>query len=145
MYSLKKEEPQISQISQIHLESLLNKERDPKTYAVIGASMEVHRTIGPGHLEAVYQESLEIEFESRNIAFVSQPKVPVYYKRHKLRSYYVPDFVVFSAVIVEIKSQSRLTEVDEAQLLNSLKCCNMKTGLLINFGEASLTWKRFVV
>ena len=61
-------------------------ERDPKTYAIIGAAMEVHRFMGPGHLEAVYQECLEIEFEERKLPFVSWPRLELYYKKKKLKS-----------------------------------------------------------
>jgi len=118
--------------------------QDERTYAIIGAAMEVHREIGPGQLEPIYQEALEIEFELRSIRNVSKPRVAVYYKGRKLKKYYVPDFLVMDEVVVEIKALSALAKSDEAQLLNSLKCCRKNVGLLINFGEASLKWKRFV-
>ena len=119
-------------------------EKDKRTHAIIGAAMEVHNVLGPGRLEPVYHESLEIEFEMRGLPFVSKPKTDIYYKGRKLKKYYVPDFIVFKEVVVEIKAQSALGKADEAQTINSLKCCKKKVGLLINFGKASLEWKRFV-
>jgi len=119
-------------------------ERDPKTYAIIGAAMEVHRFMGPGHLEAVYQECLEIEFEERKIPFLSWPRLELYYKKRKLKKEYIPDFKVFGEIIVEIKAEKSLTKTDESQIINSLKSSRFKIGLLINFGEASLRYHRFI-
>jgi len=118
--------------------------KDERTHKIIGAAMEVHRIIGPGRLEAVYQECLEIEFGERNIPFVSQPQLQIYYKEKKLKKFYVPDFIVFGDIIVEIKSENALTPSDEAQIINSLKIGRKKVGLLINFGEESLRFKRFI-
>ena len=73
----------------------VDKSRDIRTHAIIGAAMEVHRIVGPGHLEAVYQECLEIEFELRKILFISQPRLEIYYKDRKLKKFYVPDFIVY--------------------------------------------------
>ena len=119
-------------------------DQDERTYAIIGAAMEVHRELGPGRLEPVYQEALEIEFDLRGIANAAKPRVHVYYKDRQLKSYYVPDFMVMDEVVVEIKAPSTLGKHDDAQIINSLKCCRKKIGLLINFGELSLKWKRFV-
>ncbi len=124
--------------------SIVPNKKDPRTHAVIGAAMEVHRILGPGHLEAVYQEALEIEFIERQIPFVAQPKIQIHYKIHVLKKFYVPDFLVYDAVVVELKAQSALSKADQAQILNSLRCTRNKVSLLINFGEVSLTWKRFV-
>jgi GxxExxY protein len=118
-------------------------ERDNQTYAIIGAAMEVHKILGPGHLEAVYHEALEIEFELRDIPYDSKPRMRVDYKGQELKKYYQPDFVVFDRVVVELKAQSALGSIDEAQALNSLKCSLRDVALLINFGEPSLSWKRF--
>jgi GxxExxY protein len=93
-------------------------EKDPRTHKIIGAAMEVHNEMGPGHLEAVYQECLEIEFELQNISFISKPKLSLYYKKRKLKKFYVPDFIVFKEIVVEIKAQKMLTKDDEAQLIN---------------------------
>lgn len=121
-----------------------DKERDPRTHAIIGAAMEVHRVMGPGFLEAVYHECLEIEFKIRNIPYISKPRLKLYYKDNILKKYYEPDFLVYSEIIVEIKAEKCLTKSDEAQIINSLKGSKQKVGLLINFGELSLKFKRFV-
>jgi GxxExxY protein len=119
-------------------------QRDPQTHAVIGAALEVHNVLGPGYLEAVYQEALEIEFDLREIPHVVQPQIPVEYKGRQLTKYYQPDFLVFDRVVLEIKAQLALGGVEEAQIINSLRCCRKEVGLLINFGATSLEWKRFV-
>jgi GxxExxY protein len=115
---------------------------DERTRGIIGAAMEVHRLLGPGHLEGVYQEALSIEFELREIAHETQPRINLDYKGRRLKKYYQPDFVV-GEVVVEIKAQSALAKVDEAQVINALKCCEKPVGLLLNFGEASLRIRRF--
>jgi GxxExxY protein len=119
-------------------------QKDPKTHAIIGTAMEVHNIIGPKHLEAVYHECLEIEFKLRQIPFTSQPRLEIFYKNNKLKKFYIPDFIVCKEVIVEIKAEKSLTNVDEAQLINSLAISRHKVGLLLNFGEESLKYKRFV-
>jgi GxxExxY protein len=119
-------------------------QKDPRTHKIIGAAMEVHNEMGPGHLEAVYQECLEIEFELQNIPFQSKPRLSLYYKTRKLKAYYVPDLIVFGDIVVEIKAQKMLTKDDEAQIINSLKSSHHEIGLLINFGEPSLKFKRFI-
>jgi GxxExxY protein len=119
-------------------------EKDPRTHKIIGAAMEVHSIIGPGHLEAVYHECLEIEFENRKITFVSKPQLAIYYKERKLKKYYIPDFILFTEIVLEIKAEKCFTKEDEAQIINSLKISSHKIGLLINFGEKSLCFKRFI-
>lgn len=119
-------------------------EKDERTHKIIGAAIEVHKIIGPGYLEAVYQECLEIEFKEREFPFIAQPQLQIYYKGKKLKKFYIPDFVVFGEIILEIKAEKALNEVDEAQIINSLKISRHKIGLLINFGEKSLRFKRFV-
>jgi GxxExxY protein len=119
-------------------------DRDPQTYAIIGAAIEVHKILGPGHLEAVYQEALEIELDLRKVPYQSQPRIELEYKGRKLKKYYQPDLLIYEPVVVEIKAQSALGSIDESQILNSLKYCRREVGLLINFGEPSLQWKRYV-
>ena len=119
-------------------------QKDPRTHAILGAAMEVHRILGPGYLEAVYHESLAIEFGLQKIPFTSEPRIRLYYKNQMLEKYYVPDFLVYDGVILELKAQSSLGVVDEAQAINSLRCTRKCTGLLVNFGESSLAWKRFI-
>jgi GxxExxY protein len=116
---------------------------DPRTYAILGAAMEVHGTLGPGFLEAVYQEALAVEFESREIPFRREVELPVFYKGTQLRTTYRADFICFESVIVELKSIAKMSAIEEAQILNYLKATGYEVGLLANFGEPRLTYKRF--
>ena len=118
--------------------------RDKKTYAIIGAAIEVHKELGCGFLEAVYQEALEKEFGMQKIPFKSQPAVEILYKGKPLAKMYQPDFVCFDEIIVEIKAISGLTGNEEAQLINYLKATGLEIGLLINFGARSLEYKRLI-
>ena len=118
--------------------------RDERTFNIIGAAMEVHKELGCGFLEAVYQEALEREFIDRRIPFKSQPEVQISYKGNPLRKTYQPDFICYDEVIVEIKAISNLTGLEEAQIINYLKATDLKVGLLLNFGSKSLEHKRFV-
>jgi GxxExxY protein len=118
--------------------------RDPQTYAIIGAAMEVHRQLGHGFLEAVYQEALAIEFANRKIPFQREVPLPVFYKGVRLQCSYRADFLCFDEVIVESKAIGQLTGVDEAQTINELKATQLNRALLINFGALSLEYKRLV-
>lgn len=116
-----------------------------EVYQIVGAAIEVHKELGPGFLEAVYQEALGIEMAASGIPFGSQVSLPVHYKSKVLEKQYVADFVCFGCVIVELKAADRLSGKDEAQLLNYLKAARIKAGVLINFGSSGkLEWKRFV-
>ncbi len=118
-------------------------ENDPRTYAVIGAAMEVHRLLGCGFFEPVYQEALAIEFTRREIPFQREIKFPVFYKEVRLESAYKPDFICFDGVVVELKALARVGGTEEAQVINYLKTCGHEIGLLLNFGTLSLEYRRF--
>lgn len=107
---------------------------DPEGYALIGACMEVYRELGNGYLEDAYQESLELELIDRDIAFVSQPKLPIFYKGRLLRKHYEADLLVFDRIIVELKAAKTLAPEHEGQLLHYLKSTGRKVGYLVNFG-----------
>jgi GxxExxY protein len=114
-------------------------------YAVIGAAMEVHSQLGPGFLEAVYQESLEMELSSRRIPFEAQKTLTIVYKGRPLKKEYVADVICYGQIIVELKAMDRLTGKEESQILNYLKATGFKVGLLINFGShGKLEWQKFV-
>ena len=115
-----------------------------ETYAIIGAAMEVHKHLGCGFLEAVYQEAFEIELNEQSIPYFHEQPVNISYKGHKLSKQYFPDFICYGSVIVEFKALSQLTNDHEAQVLNYLKATGKKVGLLINFGERSLKHKRLI-
>jgi len=117
---------------------------DPRTYAILGAAMEVHKTLGPGFLEAVYQEALAIELEGRGITCRREVELPLTCKGRLLKTAYRADFICFERVILELKAISKLSAIEEAQILNYLKATGFEVGLLLNFGEPRLTYKRFV-
>ncbi len=113
------------------------------TYKVIGAAMEVHKNLGAGFLESVYEEALAYEFELQNILYERQKNITVYYKNKKVKQF-ISDFMVDEKVVVEIKAIKNITDVERAQLINYLKATGLKVGMLFNFGADSLEYKRFV-
>ena len=116
-----------------------------ESYNIIGAAIEVHRVLGCGFYEAVYQEAFEPELTSRGIPFQSQKPIEVFYKDQKLQKEYIPDLICFGKVIVELKALDSLTSLEESQILNYLKATGHQLGLLVNFGSRTkLEWKRFV-
>ncbi|MBU0639006.1 MAG: GxxExxY protein [Planctomycetes bacterium] len=123
----------------------MSDKQDPRTYAIIGAALGVHRQLGSGFLEAVYQEALGIEFQSRGITHCREVQLPVLYKGQRLTCDYRADFVCSDSVIVELKAVNELSGAHEAQVINYLKATGLEVGLLINFGAASLQYKRFVL
>ncbi len=118
--------------------------RDPQTYAVIGAAMEVHRQLGHGFLEGVYQEALAVELKERSIPFGREVDLPIHYKGQVLACGYRADFICFDEVVVELKSIRELTEREQAQVIHYLKATGFSRGLLMNFGSPRLENKRFV-
>ena len=117
--------------------------RDERTYAVIGAAMEVHKHLGCGFLEAVYQEALALEMSGRNIPFAREKRLPIFYKGQQLTTVYKADFICYESIIVELKALDKLRGVESAQILNYLKATGSPLGLLFNFGSKSLEYKRF--
>jgi GxxExxY protein len=115
-----------------------------EAYKIVGACMEVHRTLGEGFLESVYQEALERELQMQAILYVREQRLQITYKGFTLDKYYIADFVCFNSVIVELKALPSLTTQHEAQMLNYLKATNLQLGLLVNFGTKSLEYKRII-
>ena len=115
------------------------------TYAIIGSAMEVHKTLGCGFLEYVYEEALCYELSKRGIGFERQKEMDIYYKDFLIPRKYRVDLLVEGKVIVDNKATSGLTENDEAQLLNYLKGTKNRVGLLLNFGRSSLEYKRVIL
>jgi GxxExxY protein len=114
------------------------------SYTVIGAAMEVHRILGAGFLESVYEEALAHEFDQRGILYQGQAELIVRYKEIIVGKFYA-DFLVDEKIVVELKAIKRLTEIDEAQLLNYLKGTGYRVGLLLNFGTSSLEHRRRIL
>ena len=127
------------------LSSSSRPERDPQTYAILGAAIEVHRELGPGFLERVYQDALSIELLARSIPFVRELDLPVTYKGEQLSCAYKADFLCYDEIVVEIKALALLTTREQSQLLNYLKATNLRRGLLINFGARLIETKRMVL
>lgn len=111
---------------------------DPLTHQVIGAAIEVHRHLGPGLLESVYEECLAHEMTILGLVSVRQRRIPVIYKGMKMSASYRPDIIVDDQLIVEVKACEKVIEVHEAQLLTYLKVTGIHTGLLLNFNTATL-------
>jgi GxxExxY protein len=115
------------------------------THAIIGACMEVHRLLGTGLNEVVYQDALAEELTLRGLAFAREVRFDVQYKGKVLPHYYFADFVVEGEVIVEVKAIETLAAAHERQTLNYLAISKLRVGLLVNFGERSLKWKRLIL
>lgn len=114
------------------------------TRQILGAAFEVHTRLGMGFLESVYEESLAIEFRLRKLSHERQKRIDVFYKGIRAKEF-ICDFVVADEVIIEIKAVAKLTKIEEAQLLNYLRATGIRVGMLINFGQKSLEYKRFIV
>ena len=113
-------------------------------YRIIGICMEVHRELGKGHDEVVYRDALEYEFGVSKIPWTREKHYPIQYKTIVLPHKYRADFIVFDKILLEAKAIETLTDAHVKQVLNYLACSKLKLGLLVNFGEDSLTSKRVV-
>ena len=113
-----------------------------ETYQIIGAAMEVHKTIGCGFTEPLYQEAFEQELRLREIPFQREKIFRVTYKGKELKKEFRPDFVCYDKIIVELKAVDDFADEHFAQVYNYLKATGMQVGLLINFGKKSLDYKR---
>jgi GxxExxY protein len=113
------------------------------SFAVIGAAMEVHRILGPGFLEIVYQSALAHELKLRGIRVEQELHLPISYKGVPV-GYYIADFVVEDKIILELKAIRQLTREHKAQAINYLAATRLELALLLNFGEPSLVYERVV-
>ena len=121
----------------------MNATRVPETYAVLGAAMEVHRELGHGFLEVVYQTALALELVELGILYKAEVALPIRYKGRLLTCSYRADFICFESVLVETKAIAQLTGADRAQVINALKATGSTRGLLLNFGAPRLEYERF--
>lgn len=116
-----------------------------ESYKIIGICMEVHKILGKGHSEKVYGDALEYEFQKNNIPYNRELRYNIAYKDIVLPSYYFADFVIFDEIILELKAIAVLTSSEIKQTLNYLAASKNKLGLLVNFGEDSLKYKRIIL
>ena len=114
-------------------------------YLIVGRCMEVHKRLGCGFKEAVYQEALELEFIEYALEFEREKRLRIQYKGKFLKKEYSPDFVCFDKIVLELKAASELTEIHQSQLFNYLKASNLRLGILVNFGTPSIQFKRFIL
>ncbi len=123
------------------LSNLIYKE---EAYEIISCCFEVHTILGSGFLEAVYKDALEHEFNLRGIPYARERKFEVNYKGKVLERYYNADFIVFDKIVLEVKAQKNVIEDHFKQSINYLAVSKLKLGLLVNFGEDNLKFKRVV-
>ena len=116
----------------------LGEQEDFLTKEIIGKSIAIHRVLGPGLLESVYQECMVVELKEANLDVESDRRVPIEYKGHKIRSELKLDLLVGGCVVVELKSVERLHPVYLAQVITYLKLTDCPAGLLMNFNSVSL-------
>lgn len=116
-----------------------------ETYKIIGTAMEIHRQLGKGFSEIVYKDAFEYEFRQQDIFFEREKEYKVNYKGIVLPHRFYADFVVFDKIILEVKSKKGIVEEHYAQVMNYLAISKLKLGLLINFHESSLEYKRIIM
>ncbi|WP_435624936.1 GxxExxY protein [Flagellimonas sp.] len=116
-----------------------------ESYFVIGLCMDVHNQLGRGFSEAVYADALEVELKSNGVPYQREVKFNVEYKGERLKHYYFADFVIENKIILELKAIEKLASGHIKQTLNYLAASKIKLGLLVNFGEDSLAYRRVVL
>lgn len=116
-----------------------------ETYKIIGLAMEVHKNLGKGFLEIVYKDALELEFQWANIPYTREKSFKIEYKETLLKRFYVADFVGYEKIIVEVKSHANIINENYKQTINYLAVSKLTVGLIFNFGEDSLTFKRVIL
>jgi GxxExxY protein len=116
-----------------------------ETYDIVGAAIAVHKELGGGFVESVYQEAFGIELLENNIPFEKEVKLQIQYKENLLSKYFVADFVCYRDILVELKSSTAIIDEHYAQVINYLKATKKPLGLLLNFGPKSLEFKRIIL
>lgn len=117
-----------------------------ESYKIVGAALKVYNMLGPGFLEAVYQEALEIEFQRLGIPYEQEKELKIYYDGIELKQTYRADFVCYDKIIIELKAVSCLDDSHRSQVYNYLRATELNLGILINFGHTGgLEWERKVL
>lgn len=119
--------------------------KQKENYQIIGICMEVHRILGPGLLEVVYKDALEIEFRNNNIPFEREKEFTIDYKGNTLPHKFYADFIIYDEIILKIKTVKEINNEHIAQTLNYIKLANSQIGIIVNFQNKSLTHKRLVI
>src|SRR5690242_16476049 len=118
--------------------------RKNEVFQVVGCAIEVHNTLGHGLVEKPYENALVIEFLLRKIPFKQQPSYDVLYKGHKI-GLFVPDLIVFDALVVDTKVIDKITDHERGLMLNYLRITNLHVGVILNFKHRKLEWQRLVL
>ena len=124
------------------MQGLLYKEEE---FQIVGSAMNVHRYFGPGFTEKVYQDALEIEFKKRGIPYQREVPIHAKYYEFELKTEFVPDYVCYNDIILELKAVKELEDIHRSQAINYGKVAGAKLSLLVNFGEASLQYERYIM
>ncbi|WP_264519612.1 GxxExxY protein [Flavobacterium sp. N1994] len=119
--------------------------RKEENYTIIGLCMKVHRILGPGLLEIVYKDALEIEFRNNNIPYAREKEFFIEYKGTILPHKFYADFIVYEEIILEVKSVKEINNEHIAQTINYMKLADSQLGIIANFQNKSLTHKRLVI
>ena len=114
-----------------------------ETYQILGAAMAVHRELGSGFTEKVYQAALEIEFQERGIPYEREVPLHAIYHQIELKAEFIPDFICYNRIVVEIKAVKELDDIHRSQTINYTKIAGLELGLLLNFRAKSLQYERF--
>jgi len=115
-----------------------------EVFQIVGCAFEVLNTVGHGLNEKLYENSLTVEFGLKEIPYQQQPRFPVDYKSHRVGEF-IPDLIAFRAVIVDAKVIDRVTDHERGQMLNYLRICRLRVGVLLDFKHAKLEWERIVL
>ena len=117
-----------------------------ESYLIQGAIFEVYTVMGPGFLESVYQECLEIEFRNRGIPYESQKELQIWYKDVMLEKHFIADLICYDRIIIELKTVSKLDDIHRAQVFNYLQATGLRLGMLVNFhSHPKVTIERIVI
>ncbi|WP_291148886.1 GxxExxY protein [Flavobacterium sp. UBA7680] len=119
--------------------------KEGETYKIIGICMEVHRNLGPGLLEVVYKDALELEFKENNIPFEREKEYSIEYKGKILPHKFYADFIINEDIVLEVKAIKEFSNEHIAQILNYIKLSDSEVGLLVNFQTKSLQYKRYIL
>ena len=116
-----------------------------EVHDIVGAAMAVHRDLGCGFTEKVYQDALEIEFQEQSIPYYREQSIHATYHNMQLKTEFIPDFICYDGIIVELKAVKELEDIHRSQAINYARVAGCEVALLLNFGETSLRFERFIV